>query len=41
MHIFIINISTLIIKKNLKLFEMIFQKYFNVIYDHHLRDIRI
>ena len=41
MYTFAINISTLIIKKNSKFLKMIFQKYFNIIYDYHLRNERI
>ena len=37
-YTFAINILTLIMKKNLKLLKMIFQKYFNVICDHHSRN---
>ena len=40
-YIFAINISTLIMKKNIKFLEMIFQKYFNVICDHHSKNERI
>ena len=40
-HTFIINTSTLIMKKNSKLSKMAFQKYFNVIYDHHSKNERI
>ena len=48
MYIFAINTSTLIIKKismfsknNSKLFEIIFQKYFNIIYNHYSKNERI
>ena len=41
MYILAINTSTLIMKKNSKLFEMIFQKYFNIIYNYYLKNKRI
>ena len=48
MHILIINISILIIKQNsifsknnLNFFKLIFQKYFNVIYNYYLKNKRI